>query len=49
MILVIDGEPVDGIESFVDLVSSLKPKVRITVLALDHKNGRTGEIQVTVR
>jgi hypothetical protein len=36
-------------ESFVELVISLNPKQRITLLALDGKSGKTGYIQVVVR
>jgi len=36
-------------ESFVDLVSILRPKQKISILALDHRTGNTGIIQVAVR
>ncbi|MBW1678273.1 MAG: hypothetical protein JRF30_04605 [Deltaproteobacteria bacterium] len=32
----------------VDLVSALRPGQRITLLALDHRSGRTGYVQVVV-
>ncbi|MGZ3590933.1 MAG: PDZ domain-containing protein [Thermodesulfobacteriota bacterium] len=49
MILAINGQPVEGMESFVDLVISLAPRQKISVLALDHRTGNTATIQVSVR
>jgi serine protease Do len=49
MILAIDNQPIDSMESFVDLVSLLKPKEKIAILALDHRTGNTGTVQVVVR
>ncbi len=49
MILSIDGQSVDGMESFVDLVSVLRPKQKISILTLDHRTGNTGTILVVTR
>jgi serine protease Do len=49
MILAIDNQPIESMESFVDLVSLLKPKQQITILALDHRTGNTGTVQVVTR
>jgi Do/DeqQ family serine protease len=49
MILAINNQPIDSMEGFVDLVSVLKPKERISILALDHRTGNTGTVQVVVR
>ncbi len=49
IILAIDNQPIQGTESFVDLVSLLKPKVKISILALDHRTGNTGTVQVFVK
>jgi serine protease Do len=49
MILEINGQTITGIESFIELVSSLQKNQRITLLALDDKTGKTGYIQVVVR
>lgn len=49
MILAINNQPIDSMEGFVDLVSLLKPKDKIAILALDHRTGNTGTIQVVVR
>jgi S1-C subfamily serine protease len=49
MILEINGQAIAGLESFVELVSTLKKNQRITLLALDGKTGKTGYLQVLVR
>ncbi len=49
MILAINNQPIDSMEGFVNLVSLLKPKDKIAILALDHRTGNTGTVQVVVR
>ncbi len=49
MILAINDQPVEGMESFVDLVGALRPKQKVSVLALDHRTGNTVTIEVVVR
>jgi len=49
LILDINGQSISGFESFVDLVSFLKPNQRIKLLALDHRTGNTGYVEVVVR
>jgi len=49
MILAINNQPIENMEGFVDLVSLLKPKEKIAILALDHRTGNTGTVQVVVR
>ena len=49
MILAINNQPIDSMESFVDLVSLLKPKQKISILALDYRSGDTGTVQVVAR
>jgi hypothetical protein len=49
MVLEINGQGINGMESCVELVSSLKKSQRITLLALDGKSGKTGYIQVIAR
>ncbi len=49
MILAINNQPVESLEGFVDLVGLLKPREKISILALDHRSGNTGTIQVAVR
>ncbi len=49
IILAIDDQPVQGMESFIDLVSLLKPKQKISILAVDHRTGNAGTVQVEVK
>ncbi len=49
MILGIDSRPIDSMEGFINLVSLLQAKQKIAVLALDHRTGNTGTIEVVVR
>ena len=49
MILEINGQPIKGPETFVNLVGTLQPSQQITLLGLDHRSGRTGYVQVEVR
>jgi len=48
LILQIEGETITGLENFIELVSSLKPGVRVTLVAVDHRSGNAGQVQVTV-
>jgi len=48
MILEINGQSINGLELFVDLVSDLRPQQRIILLGLDHRSGQTGYVQVMV-
>lgn len=49
IILGINGQPVAGLESFIMMVSSLKPHQKVTLMALDHRSGNTGAVEVRVR
>jgi serine protease Do len=49
MILAVNNQPIENMESFVDLVSLLQPKQKLSLLALDHRTGNTGIIQVVTR
>ena len=49
MILEINNQPIKGMEAFIQLVTVLKPDQRITLLALDHRSGNMGNVQVVVR
>jgi serine protease Do len=49
IILAINAQPIQGMETFTALVNLLKPQEKITISALDHKSGDTGMVQVTVR
>ena len=48
ILLAIDGQPIENTESLVALTAALKPQQRITVLALDHRSGNTGDVQVVI-
>jgi serine protease Do len=49
MILEINNQPIKGVEAFIQLVSILRPGQKITLLALDHRSGNMGNVQVVVR
>ena len=49
LILQVEGQTITGLENFIELVSSLKPGARITLVAVDHRSGNAGQVQVTVR
>jgi serine protease Do len=49
VILGINGQPIEGVESFVRLVTALKPDQKASIFALDHRSGNTGTILVVVR
>ncbi|MBN1625987.1 MAG: hypothetical protein JW944_05635 [Deltaproteobacteria bacterium] len=49
IILQVNGQNVDGVQGFVDLVGALAPNALITVLALDHNTGQTGYVQVVIK
>jgi Do/DeqQ family serine protease len=48
IILSIDGQPVSDVQSFVNIVQSLKPRHWVQFLVLDHRTGQTGYIRVMV-
>ncbi len=49
LILEIDGRSVRGLAGLMDLVRRIRPRQRLTLLALDHRTGRTGYVQIRVR
>ncbi len=49
IILGIENQPVEGLESFIRLVGYLKSGQKISLMGLDFKSGETGVVQVTVR
>jgi serine protease Do len=49
IILQVNGHNVEGVQGFVDLVSSIAPNSLVTVLALDHNTGQTGYVQVVIK
>ena len=49
IILEVEGQPVEGVESFVEIVNSLQAGQEVTLLAVDHRSGQSGYLQVVVR
>jgi len=49
LILGINNKPIDSLQTFVSVINSLKPNERVTLTALDHKSGNTGNVMVVVR
>ena len=49
IILGIDNQPITGLDDFIALISTLQPKQKITILALDHRTGNVGNVEVTVK
>ena len=49
LILGINGQTIDDVESLSGVSDTLKPHQRITVLAMDHRSGNTAQVQITVR
>ena len=47
-ILQVNGEAVKGTDGFAELMSSLPPKQPLLVLALDHRSGQSGYVQMTL-
>jgi len=47
-ILQVNGEEVKGMDGFADLMSSLPAKQPLVVLALDHRSGQSGYVQMTL-
>ena len=49
ILLAIEGQTIESVDNFLDMVRSLQPHQSVTVLALDHRSGDTGSVQVVVR
>jgi S1-C subfamily serine protease len=48
IILAVNGQPVNDVQSFINLIESLKPHHWVQFLVLDHRTGQTGYIRVMV-
>ena len=48
IILEVNGKTVTDMETFVDLAGQLQSHSRAIILALDHRTGRTGYLQITI-
>jgi S1-C subfamily serine protease len=49
ILLAIDDQPVESVERLSELAAALRPEQQITILALDHRSGNTGSVQVVLR
>ena len=49
IILGVNDQPVGGVDGFIQLVSALKPHQKIALVALDHRTGNQGVIQVETK
>jgi serine protease Do len=49
IILGINNQPITDLDTFVQLASALKPNSKIILLALDHRTGNMGNVEVTVK
>jgi serine protease Do len=49
MIIEVNGQAISSLESFVELVSSIRPREQATLLAVDHATGNQGYVRVRVR
>jgi serine protease Do len=49
VILGVENQPLEGVANFIAIASALKPKQTVTLIALDHRSGNVGTIQVTVK
>jgi serine protease Do len=49
MILEINGQEITGVQQFVEIVGTLGPKQRITILALDYKTRNKGYVEAVTR
>jgi serine protease Do len=49
IILEMNGTPIEGMNSFVELVTALPPNQKVVIKALDHRTGRQGLLEVVVR
>jgi len=48
IILAVNGQPVSDVQSFINLIESLKPHHWVQFLVLDHRTGQTGYIRVMI-
>lgn len=49
LILAANGQPIDSVDTFVAVISSVPNRGRIVLFAVDHRTGRAGNVQVRVR
>jgi serine protease Do len=48
LILALGKRPIDGVDTFLNVVSSLPHHQKLVLLALDHQSGKTSYVQVEI-
>lgn len=48
LILAVDRQPVEDVDSFVNMINSLPPHQKAVLLGVDHRTGNTGYVQVEI-
>ena len=46
IILAVDQQPVEGVDGFIQIMEALKPKAKVTLVALDHRSGNVGTVVI---
>ena len=49
VILAINGQTITGLDTFMELAASLRPRQRVSLVALDKRTGNTGSVQIVLR
>ena len=49
IVLGVNGQPVDSVETLAALIDTLPHHHRITLFALDHTSGRAGNVKIEIR
>lgn len=49
IILAVGDQEIEDLEGFTNLISSLPPHQRVDLVALDHRTGRTGTVEITLK
>ncbi len=49
LIVQVAGNTISSVESFTELMSALKPGTRVPMVAVDHRSGKAGQVEVTLR
>jgi serine protease Do len=49
MILGVNGQAITGLDNFIELVAAMRPNQQISLLAVDHKTGRSGYVRAVTR
>jgi Do/DeqQ family serine protease len=47
-ILTINGQPISGLEGLVAILAGIKPHEKVTLLAVDHRTGQSGSLEIRV-